>query len=70
MQSHGFVTIYVPYLCTVLSYSVMNSFFLVLEGGRLLKGGAYLIFLALRGAISKRGAYFKLGANSRIYGTC
>ena len=58
MQSHGFVTIYVPYSCTVLSYSVINSFFLVGVGGegRLLEGGAYLIFLALRGALIRSGA--------------
>ena len=56
MQSHGFVTIYVPYLCTVLSYSVINSFFLVLEGGFILEGGAYLIFLALRWALIQSGA--------------
>ena len=50
MISHGLVTIYVPYLCTIFSYSVINSFFLVGVGGGggggLLEGGAYLIFLA------------------------
>ena len=59
--------IYVPY--TV--YSVIRSFLGGGVGGRLLEGGAYLIILALGGALIRRGgAYLKLGANSSIYGKC